>query len=115
MKQPKQVFLVGGIATATPEPDSELTARLTATAPCLWFRWCPGGYRTLGLSSVMRVATLGSKWFELSHAGEPSIPVSCILGCHPSQRRDKRGSKGDLHGGKGLCWLRQSTFWWGTG
>jgi hypothetical protein len=36
MKLPKQVVLAGAIATATPEPDSELTARLNATAPCLW-------------------------------------------------------------------------------
>ena len=34
MRLPKPVVLVGGTATATPEPDSELTARLTATAPC---------------------------------------------------------------------------------
>ena len=35
MKLPKRVVLVGVIAMATQEPESEVLARPTAKAPCL--------------------------------------------------------------------------------
>ena len=56
MKLPKQVVLVGVIATAAPGTDADLHEVITAIVACLWCGVARGNCRTLGLSSVKRVA-----------------------------------------------------------